>query len=493
MSKESARNRVLKKKLGFLHLFLTRAKFYSNLMGTRNRFFLFLIAIVSCLMPTGVESSSPPRFGGKLRHAVFQRVTTLDNFNYLNHAELQIASQLYEGLVRHNSYGEIVAGIAQSWKRSADYRTWTFTIAENARFHDGEAVQATDVKRAWERFIKEDCIGEVAGSWLNPLFSIEGAMKFRRGNVDAVSGIRVPDSRHLQVALKQPDTEFLIKLTGPNAWITKPDRPDGPNLPPIGTGRFRLESFQPEEIRIKANADYAWGRPYLDEMTFRYYGEVRQALFDFESGILDSLHLPLTETPRRGDDDSDEILIQTDAAVGVYLGCMSERTDPPAWHDVLKYAVDVNALLRLQYGASSVQATVIQSPRHYDPIKARRRLKSSPAARLIFAPLPDNTGNEIAARLRRSFLSRIGLQVSTVNTDSEALQDALRDGSDTLALLSVPLPQGADAGIDWFNSSDALIPLYALPSNFLCQPRLRNFNIGWGGVVAFDQIWLTER
>ena len=462
-------------------------------MGKRNCSFLFLLAIVSCLMPTGVESSSPPRFGGTLRHAIFQRVTTLDNSNYLNYAELQIASQLYEGLVRRNGYGEIVAGIAQRWKHSSDYRTWTFTIAENARFHDGEAVRATDVKRAWERFIKEDWIGEITDGWLSPLFSIDGALSCRRGSANTVSGIRVLDNRCLEVALKQADTEFLIKLTGPSAWIIKPDLPEGHNLPPVGTGRFRLASFQPEEIRITANAAHAWGRPYLDDITFRYYGEVRQALFDFESGILDALHLPLTEMPRRSDDDSDEILIQVDATVGVYLRRMSGKSESPMWYDVLKYAVDADALLRLQYGAPSHQVTVILSPRHYNPIKARRRLKNSPAVRFIFAPLPDNTGNEIAARLQRNFLSQIGLQIAMVDTESAPLHNVVRNGGANLALLSVPLPQGADAGIDWFNSSDALIPLYALPSNFLCQSRLRNVNIGWGGVVAFDQIWLTER
>ena len=462
-------------------------------MDTRNHSFLFLLVIASCLMPTGVESSSPPRFGGKLRHAVFQRVTTLDNSSYLNYAELQIASQLYEGLVRRNSFGEIVAGIAQSWKHSSDYRTWTFAIAENARFHDGDAVQATDVKRAWQRFIKEDCIGEIVSSWFNPLFFIDGAIDCRRGNTDTVSGIHVLDNRHLQVVLKEPDIEFLIKLTGPNAWIIKPDITGRHELPSIGTGRFRLASFQPEEIGIKANATYAWGKPYLDDITFRYYGEVRQALFDFESGTLDSLYLPLTETPRRRDDDLDEILTQTDAAVGVYLRRVSEKSKSQVWYDVLKYAVDVDELLRLQYGAQCTQVTSILSPRYYNPIKARRRLKGVPSVQLIFAPLPDNTGNEIAARLQRSFLSQIGLQVSMVNADSVPLQNTLRDRGANLALLSVPLPQGADTAIDRFDHSDALIPLYLLPSNFLCQSHLRNLNIGWGGVVAFDQTWLAKR
>ncbi len=462
-------------------------------MDTRNCSFLVLLAIASFLIPTRVDPSSPPQFGGKLRHAVFQRVTTLDNSNYLNYAELQIASQLYEGLVRRDRYGEIVAGIAQSWEHASDYRTWSFTIAEDARFHDGEAVRATDVKGAWERFIKENWMGEIADSWLNPLLSIDGAMNCRRGDSDAVSGINVIDHRHLRVVLREPDTEFLIKLTAPTTWITKPDVSNGHELPPVGTGRYRLASFQPEEIRIKANAAYPWGAPYLDEITFRYYAEVRQALFNFESGILDALHLPITETPRRLDDDSDEILIQTDATVGVYLRRMSGQSKPPIWFDVLKYALDVDALLRLQYGAPSTQATVTLSPRHYNPIKARRRLKNSPAVRLFFAPLPDNSGNEIAARLKRNLLSQIGLQISAVDIDSAPLRNVLKDRDANLALLSVYLLHGVDTAINQLNWSDELILLYLLPSDFLCQSHLRNFNIGWGGVVAFDQTWLAER
>lgn len=462
-------------------------------MDIRNRSFLFLLVIASFLMPTGVESASPPRFGGKLRHAVFQRVTTLDNSNYLNYAELQIASQLYEGLVRRNSYGEIVAGIAQSWEHSSDYRTWSFTIAETARFHDGKAVQATDVKGAWERYIIEDGMGETVGSWLNPLLSIDGAMSYRRGDISSVPGIHVLDNRHLRVVLREPDTEFLIKLTGPTAWIAKPDITGGHELLPVGTGRFRLASLQPEETRIEANAAYAWGKPYLDDISFRYYGEIRQALFDFESGILDALHLPLTETPRRTDGDSDEILTQTDAAIGVCLRRVSEQPKSPAWYAVLKYALDVDALLRLQYGTPATQVTVTLPSRHYNPIKARRRLKSASAVQFISAPLPDNTGNEIAARLQRSFLSQIGLQVSMVNSDSASLQKILRGRGANLALLSIPLPQGTDTAIDWFNHSDSLIPLYLLPSHFLCRSHLRNLNISWGGVVVLDQTWLAKR
>ncbi|MDE0300161.1 MAG: ABC transporter substrate-binding protein [Candidatus Poribacteria bacterium] len=440
-------------------------------------------------MPISLECSSPPQYGGNLRHAVFQRVTTLDNSNYLNYAELQIASQLYEGLVRHDGYGDIASGVAKSWEHSPDYRTWTFTIAENARFHDEVVVRATDVQRAWERYIKENWLGEVSNKWLNPLFSINGASNFRRGNSNTVSGIEVLDDCHLQVTLEEPDDEFLMKLTGPAAHIAKPDIRDGRESFPLGTSRFRLASIQPEEIRIKANADYSWGKPYLEEITFHYYGGVRLALFDFESGVLDALHLPITETFRRRRDDSSEILIQAKATVGVYLRRLSGQSDPPAWYDVLEYALDVDELLRMQYGAPSTWATVTLSPRRFNPVKARRRLKNSPAVRLTFAPLPDNSGSEIATRLQRDFFSPIGLQVSMVDTGSEPLgyEDA------DLALLSVPLPSGADTVSNRLSRSDDITLLYLLPSNLLCQPRLRNLNIGWGGVLAFDQAWLLDR
>ncbi len=248
---------------------------------------------------------------------------------------------------------------------------------------------------------------------------------------------------------------------------------------------------------MRANLDYVWGRPYLDGVTFRYYANIREALFDFESGVLDALPLPFTEAERHQREELDEVLIQTDAATLVYLRLMPQIPNPPAWHNVIKYAVDVNALLQLQYGEKSSQMASIPSTLSYDRVKARRRLKhggwdGSQTLSLIYAPLPDNAGSAIATRLGRDYLSQIGLQVVVKTTNPDAFQQILKSGSNALALLSMPIPQDRDVLSLASDQTESLIPLYLLPASFLCQPKVRDMNIIPGGVIAFESAWLAK-
>ena len=248
---------------------------------------VLLFCITFLLLSRGAEATPHPRFGGKFQQAIFQTVTTLDPVNYLNFAELQIATNLYEGLVKRDQFGRLISAISQSWMHSADYRVWTFTIAGGAKFHNGKPVTATDIKRAWERSVRE-------GNWISganlasvfPLFLIEGAISYRNNVTEQISGIRVLDDFRLQVTLKSSHPEFMEQLTSPMAWITT----QADQLHPIGTGPFRLASYSATEIQLAANSDYAWDRPYLDGATFHYYADVRKALLHFEVRVLDGLY-----------------------------------------------------------------------------------------------------------------------------------------------------------------------------------------------------------
>ncbi len=490
------------------------------------RRFIFLIFIVTLFWLTPMAVPAPhPRFGGQLRYAVFQRVETLDVVNYLNFAELQIAANLYEGLVKRDRFGRIVSAIAQSWTHSEDYRVWTFTIAQNAKFHDETQVRAIDIKKAWERAVRESWLSTPELASRMPLFAIGGAGVYRDksgdGAVKEIIGIRVLDERHIEVTLEKGDAKFLTKLTAPVAWITKPRTAAIGRTSPIGTGGFRLASDNAVgEIRLIANKTYPWGRPYLDTVTFRYYGKVRDALFDFESGNLDALHLPLAEV--RATRRKNRTLIQTAQAVSVYLqvraestltsprgrgyspkvgGSLNPKTFPELgvrasnrteWHDVLKYSIDVDALLRLQYGAALAQLTSSDSPLHFNPTKARRLLTytardDSRPLRMNYVPLPDNTGEAIATRLRRDFL-KIGLQVAAPSAMGQTFQNAEAD----LVLFAVPRCGEIDASPRKPSRSKRLIPLYLLPANFLCHPYVQDVNIGWSGGLICDEVWLGK-
>lgn len=440
------------------------------------------------------ESAPPPRFGGTLQGAIFQPVTTLDAVNYLNFAELQIASNLYEGLVKRDRFGRISPAIAQSWIHSDDYRIWTFLIAQGMTFHNGKPVTATDVKLAWERLVRD-------GVWLvspHPLFQIRGAEVYRSGTATQIVGILVLDDSRLQVTLQTGDRDFLDKLTSPTAWVTT--RGDSQ---PNGTGQFRLESFGRTEVRLTANSDYLWGRPYLERLTFRYYANLDEALFEFESGVLDALPLPITEAERRQRKGVDDILIRTDAAMLVYLclpdkveiSNLSQTSPEPTWHNVLRYAVDPGALLRLQYGETPSKMALVPFGFPRDRVKARRRMKYAGwrgSLDLVYAQLPDNTGNAIATWLERDSLSQIGLQVEIKAAAAETLQGGSTEDTPTLALLSMPMTPDSDVSTLGVGQSNSFIPLYLLPSSFLCQPKVRGIGIGSGGILAFGRTWLAE-
>ncbi|MFQ5690959.1 MAG: ABC transporter substrate-binding protein, partial [Gemmatimonadota bacterium] len=49
-------------------------------------------------------------------------------------------------LATYDESGHIVGRLARSWEHSSDYRTWTFHLRTNARWHDGEPVTAADIK-----------------------------------------------------------------------------------------------------------------------------------------------------------------------------------------------------------------------------------------------------------------------------------------------------------------------------------------------------------
>ena len=472
-----------------------RLRFVCSLDMNRKVFLFPLFAIVFFpWIAIEAESAPPPRFGGTLQAAIFQPVTTLDAVNYLNFAELQIASNLYEGLVKRDRFGRISPAIAQSWIHSDDYRIWTFVIAQGMTFHNGKPVTATDVKLAWERLVRN-------GVWLvspQPLFQIRGAEVYRSGTVTQVVGILVLDDARLQITLEVGDPDFLEKLTSPAAWVTT--RGDSQ---PIGTGQFRLESFGRIEARLTANSHYRWGRPYLDELTFRYYANLDEALFEFESGVLDALPLPITEVERRQRKGLDDILIRTDAATLVYLRLpdkieisnLSQTSPKPTWNNVLRYAVDPGALLRLQYGETPSKMVLVPFVFPHDRVKARRRMKYAGwrgSLDLVYAQLPDNTGNAIATWLERDSLSQIGVQVKIKAADADTLRGEFIEDTPTLALLSMPIAPGSDVSASEVGQSDFFMPLYLLPSSFLCQPKVRGLKIGSGGVLAFGRTWLAE-
>tara|TARA_R110002072_G_scaffold105744_1_gene231161 strand:- start:44002 stop:46575 length:2574 start_codon:yes stop_codon:yes gene_type:complete len=101
-------------------------------------------------------SASERRFAGKrpLRIAARigeQALTELSPLCYQGGFESK--ALVYETLVRRGPDGRIVPGLATSWRVEQDGCVFVFQLRESARWHDGEAVVASDVATHFRRWI----------------------------------------------------------------------------------------------------------------------------------------------------------------------------------------------------------------------------------------------------------------------------------------------------------------------------------------------------
>lgn len=133
---------------------------------------------------------------------------TLDPQTASTNEELMIVRNIFEGLLRENEKGEIVAGVAESYKKQGlDY---TFNLKENAVWSDGTPLTADDFAFGLRRAVQKD----TKSPFVKRLFAIKNAEQINKGNLPASSlGVKVIDKNTLLITLSKDDKNFLKTLT----------------------------------------------------------------------------------------------------------------------------------------------------------------------------------------------------------------------------------------------------------------------------------------
>ncbi len=124
--------------------------------------------------------------------------------------ESNVIRNLLEGLVETDNNGQIVPGVAASWRQEQG-RVWTFTLRDNARWSNGEPVTAQDFVYSWQRLADPKTASPYA-SYLQAA---------HMGNIDAILAGKAPptelavkalDAHHLQVTLSEAVPYFIDML-----------------------------------------------------------------------------------------------------------------------------------------------------------------------------------------------------------------------------------------------------------------------------------------
>src|SRR6185295_8271019 len=68
---------------------------------------------------------------------------------------------VFDMLFAMNEKGEIKPQMVDSWQASADRLSWTFTLRDGLKFHDGAAVTAADCVASLKRWAVRDALGKM--------------------------------------------------------------------------------------------------------------------------------------------------------------------------------------------------------------------------------------------------------------------------------------------------------------------------------------------
>ncbi len=181
--------------------------------------------------------------------------------------------QVFRGLVRLDDALNPVPDIAADYQKSADGRTYTFSLRATAKFQNGRPITADDVAFSLSRACDPSTAPDgqpqnlPAAAGLNDII---GCVDRINGRTSDVSGIRVLDPLTIALVLDAPKAYFLQKLTlADAAVIDRNDLARGPlwSTQPNGTGPFRLTGWKPDQITLSKFAQFYDQVATLDTVT----------------------------------------------------------------------------------------------------------------------------------------------------------------------------------------------------------------------------------
>ncbi len=143
-------------------------------------------------------------------------------------------------------------GLATAWRADpADPKRWIFTLREGVTFHDGKPLVAADIVFSFDRTLKQDA----------PHFDPRAAA-FGRVRIPTVVRWSAPDDRTFVLETSTVDSTVpygvaWIGITHQGAWEAAGRNWENYMAKPVGTGAYKLESFNVRERAVLLrNATY---------------------------------------------------------------------------------------------------------------------------------------------------------------------------------------------------------------------------------------------
>nr|WP_086785163.1 ABC transporter substrate-binding protein [Streptomyces caniscabiei] len=275
--------------------------------------------------------SAKPVKGGTLRVGALGRagaITRDPHGSQANESDYLILSLIYDTLTVPGTKPNTEPRLAASWKPSADLRTWRFTLAKGATFHDGSPVTAEDVVFSLKRL-------RATPSGASRLPGIQEKNISAEGT-DAV--VIVSDYANAELPLLVRLTTFVIPKGTSDKDIAKAP----------GTGPFKLDWFRGGNARLVRNDGWYGGDVHLDAIEVKIFESPQAMASALLAGQIDLASNVGAVAARTAESRKD---IQTvrrpnDMAMPLVMRTADGPFADPRVREALRLAVDREAMVK---------------------------------------------------------------------------------------------------------------------------------------------------
>lgn len=164
---------------------------------------LCLALVLGCLVGCGEKYMD-----AYIYFELLEKPKTLDPQIVSSDSELLIVRNIYEGLMRQNTSGEIVVGASESY--SYKNLTYTFKLKDDLVWSNGTPLTAYDFEYGFRRAVDP----KIKAPFASRLFAIVNAEAIACGRADVSTlGVKAVDDRTLTITMCREDNNFLKTLT----------------------------------------------------------------------------------------------------------------------------------------------------------------------------------------------------------------------------------------------------------------------------------------
>jgi oligopeptide transport system substrate-binding protein len=277
--------------------------------GVVGVFVLAGMLLVACSSGGPVGGGPSPLAKDQTLHFPIQQdAATLDPAMISTDAEVNIAQNLFDGLLKFDLNLNVVPDLADGMPTiSADGLTYTFKLRKDTTFSNGDAVTAKDVLYSWNR------AAALQGPYAADFSAIAGYDRVSANQATGaaletllekqdpsvtMSGLTAPNDQTIKVRLTAPAGWFQSAIAQPavagavvdpkvvktdfDGWWSKPETL-------VGTGAFTLTAHSPDQSYDFAAVPNWWGRPRptLKAVHIEVVGDPEAAMTEYHKGGFD--------------------------------------------------------------------------------------------------------------------------------------------------------------------------------------------------------------